>query len=234
MKRIFTSAAITLAVLLSLSTGSFAQTPKTVGQELTPDRVISLLMGAKPADKKSGPAEGLFYFSNEVSETTVLSLVKQLESWVEDTDNAGKPIRIILNSPGGSVFASFTLMDEIAAVRTRGHHVKIQTYGMAASAAGWLLQAADERVIGANSWILIHQISTKSEGKLFEIQNDMKLSTQLQDQFLERLAKRSKLSLATIHEHIDQGLDWWINAQDALKYGLVDSIEPVPGFAPNK
>lgn len=226
MKHSLTSFAIVLVALLWLPLGASAQQPDTTTQPTT----------TQPATKveASKTNEGLFYFYDEVSEGSVLSLVKQLESWSASKDNDGKPVRIILNSPGGSVFAGFTLMDEIAAVRTRGHHVKIQTYGMAASAAGWIVQAADERVIGANSWILIHQISTQSSGKLAAIQTDLKFTTQLQDQFLERLARRSKLSLATIHEHIDQGLDWWINAQDALKYGLVDSIEPVPGFAPNK
>lgn len=225
MKRSLSIFATVLVALLSLSLGASAQQP--------PDTTKTTTQPAAKveADKTN---EGLFYFYDEVSEGSVLNLVKQLEAWSTNKDNDGKPVRIILNSPGGSVFASFTLMDEISAVRTRGHHVKMQTYGMAASAAGWILQAADERVIGANSWILIHQISTKAEGKLADIQTDLKFTTQLQDQFLERLARRSKLSLATIHEHIDQGLDWWINAQDALKYGLVDSIEPVPGFAPNK
>jgi ATP-dependent protease ClpP protease subunit len=125
-------------------------------------------------------------------------------------------------------------MDEIANVRARGHHVTIETYGMAASAAGFILQSADTRVIGANSWVLIHQISSQASGKYAAIMADMKFTGQLQDQFLMRLSNRSNLSLATIHDHIDNGQDWWISADDALKYGLVDSVQPIAGFTPNK
>jgi len=230
MKRIFSSVA-TLLVLLSFATGSFAQAPKPDAP--TPDQIISTLFGMPKPDAAKA-ANGTFYFWEEVSDDSVLNLTKQLESFCEKKDNDGKPVRIVMNSPGGSVFSAYALMDEIANVRVRGHHVTIEVYGMAASAAGFILQSADERIIGANSWVLIHQISSSASGKYAAIMADMKFTSQLQDQFLSRLSSRSKLSLATIHDHIDQGFDWWISADDALKYGLVDSVQPIPGFAPNK
>jgi len=229
----FLSAILTMVALLSQPVASFAQTtakPVTNTQEQQPPSPAQIF-AALMAEKDDAQAdEGLFYFCDAVSDESVLSLTKKLEAFATDEDNADQPIRIIINSPGGSVFAGYALMDEIASVRGRGHHVKIVAYGMAASAAGWILQSADERVIGANSWILIHEVSTSASGKLATIETDLKFSHQLQDQFLLRLSQRSKLSLVAIHDHIDQGQDWWISAQDALAYGLVDSIEPVPAF----
>jgi ATP-dependent Clp protease protease subunit len=227
MKRTFSTIAFALVVLLTFATASFAQAPKPP----TPDQIFASLFGRADAPKV---ANGTFYFWEEVSDESVLSLTKQLEAFTQDKDNDGKPVRIIMNSPGGSVFSGFALMDEIANVRARGHHVTIETYGMAASAAGFILQSADTRVIGANSWVLIHQISSQASGKYAAIMADMKFTGQLQDQFLMRLSNRSNLSLATIHDHIDNGQDWWISADDALKYGLVDSVQPIAGFTPNK
>jgi ATP-dependent Clp endopeptidase proteolytic subunit ClpP len=231
VKRIFNSA-VALLVLLALSAGAFAQqASKAKPTSPSPDQIFASLFGG---DAKASNPDGTLYFWDVVSEDSVLDLTKQLEAWVADKDNKDKPVRIIMNSPGGSVFAGFALMDEIANVRARGHHVKIEAYGMAASAAGFILQAADERVIGANSWVLIHQISGGTEGKYAAMMADLKFTGQLQDQFLVRLSNRSKLSLATIHDHIDNGQDWWISADDALKYGLVDSVQATPVFPANK
>src|SRR5438309_10390756 len=105
MKRTLTVAIVTLVTLLSLSTGLLAQTPKT--PSITPDQIITALGGAK-VDAKN--ADGTFYFWEEVTEGSVLGLTKQFETWSQNKDNDGKPIRIILNSPGGSVFAAFALM----------------------------------------------------------------------------------------------------------------------------
>jgi ATP-dependent Clp endopeptidase proteolytic subunit ClpP len=183
--------------------------------------------GKHDADKTK---EGLFFFSGEIDADSSEEFVESLEKWTADSDNDGLPVRIVMNSPGGTVVQGFAMIDEINAVRRKGHHVTIVVYGEAASAAGWVLQTADTRVIGANSWVLIHQISSSEKGKLGEMQQGLQFTVQLQDQFLQLLANRSHLTLQEIHNHIDNGQDWWVPADEALKLGLVDQVEPIPSY----
>jgi len=178
-----------------------------------------------PAD----PKETTFMFYDEITQATVVQMTTKLEDWSEN--NPGQPLRIMLNSPGGDVFASFALMDELTHLRHDGHQLTIAVYGMAASAAGWIVQAGDKRIIGANSSILIHEISSGSEGKLSKMKEDIERTDRLQEQFIQLLASRSKLTARIIHSHIDGGHDWWISAQEAKRLGLVDEIEGAP-FAP--
>lgn len=179
-------------------------------------------------------SEGLFYFYDEVSKPSVLKLTQDMESWAKNPLNKDQPIRIVMNSPGGSVFDGFSLMDEIAHLRREGHRVNIEDYGMAASAAGWIMQAADTRSIGANSWMLIHEPSSETSGKLSSIETDLHFGEQLENQFLQVFADRSKLSVEEIRKHIDGGRDWWIPAKTAKTLGLVDQVEDVPVYQPEK
>jgi ATP-dependent Clp protease protease subunit len=178
--------------------------------------------------------EGVFYFYGEVNQQSALSLTQQMEMWADDPKNKDQPIRIVMNSPGGSVFDGFSMMDEIARMRRAGHHVKIEDYGMAASAAGWIMQAADTRAIGANSWMLIHEPSGQATGKLSTMGAEVHLSKDLEDQFLGVFAARSHLSADDIRKHIDDGRDWWIPAGTAKELGLVDQVEEVPPFHPEE
>jgi ATP-dependent Clp protease protease subunit len=188
----------------------------------------------------AGPAgaplakEGVFYFYGEVNQQSALNLTQQMEMWADDPRNKDQPIRIVMNSPGGSVFDGFSMMDEIARLRREGHHVKIEDYGMAASAAGWIMQAADTRAIGANSWMLIHEPSGQATGKLSAMGAEVHLSKDLEDQFLGVFAARSHLTADEIRKHIDDGRDWWIPANTAKALGLVDQVEEVPPFHPEE
>jgi len=175
------------------------------------------------AQTAAEPKETTFMFYDEITQASVAAMTAKLESWSED--NPDQPLRLMLNSPGGDVFASFALMDELNHLRHDGHKLTIVVYGMAASAAGWIVQAGDKRVIGANSSILIHEVSSGTEGKLSKMKEDIARSEQLQEQFIQLLTSRSKLTARIIHSHIDGGHDWWISAQEAKKLGLVDQIE---------
>lgn len=131
-----------------------------------------------------------------------------------------KPIEVIFNSPGGSVFDGLALFDFIRNLPTR---VDTIAYGYAASMGGILLQAGERRVMGHNCWMLIHEISDFAVGKTSELEDELELSKRLQDSLLAILAERSKLSKKKIAEKWKRK-DWWLSAQEARKLGLVDEV----------
>jgi ATP-dependent Clp protease, protease subunit len=215
---------LTIAMLAVIFFASaFISAAQTL-QSNTP--VKSLSSSVSPTQSQ----EGIFRFNQQFTSSTVDSLIDDLEEWSKD--NPRQPIRIILNSPGGEVVAGFTLIDELTHLRNMGHKITFVVYGMAASTAGFVLQAADRRIIGANAMILIHQVSSGTSGKLASMKDSIAYSQKLQDQFIKVLVSRSRLTARLIHSRIDSGQDWWLDAQEALKLGLVDEIEKVPAPQP--
>ena len=123
-------------------------------------------------------------------------------------------------------------MDEVGRLRAIGHHVTIAAYGMAASAAGWMLECGDERVIGAHAQMLIHQVSGEARGKIYDHEIAEAQMKGMWEECIKLLTARShgKLTRQIILDHTSHSEDWWITAQEALDYGLVDRIESVPAF----
>ena len=74
--------------------------------------------------------------------------------------------------------------------------------------------------------MLVHQVSSKVEGPIFAFEREIARMRELQAQTNDILIKRTALTEETINEHISNGTDWWINANDAFgKYKIVDEIE---------
>lgn len=135
---------------------------------------------------------------------------------------------LVMNSPGGSVFGGMALFDHLVAHSKRGggtHHITIVTRGMAASMGGILLQAADHRVCGPESYILVHKVSTMTGGSLDDIEDEVEFLKMMTCRVEDIFVKRSggKLTKATLRRRWSRR-DWWAGSDEALKFGLVDHI----------
>ena len=162
-----------------------------------------------------------YSFFGEVSNSSVGDCISHIEHWHRIDPDAS--YELVLNSPGGNVFAGLALYDDIMSLRDQGHSFKIITRGMAASMGAIILQAADERVIGKNSHVLIHEISTGAIGKLSEIEDEAKFAEQLSARLLDILAERSTLTQTQIKRKWKRK-DWWLGAQEAVDLGFADRI----------
>lgn len=174
--------------------------------------------------------EAVFVFAQPIEQANVASFVINLIDW--SRNNPGRPLRVDLNSGGGTILDGFALYEEFMRLRRVGHRLTIAVYGRAASCASWLLQAADVRIIGSNSWVLIHEVRSQMSGSLTELRREVKRCEDLQRQTFGLIASRSKLTIEQMDKRTSEGGDWWLNAQEALDVGLVDVIEFPPPFAP--
>ena len=177
-----------------------------------------------------------FYsFNDQVSGTSVKSCIDQLTKWMRL--EPGCDIEIQFNSPGGEVIAGLALFDFIQTVRSAGHHVTTSTIGYAASMAGVLLQAGDHRVMGAESWLMLHEASFGSQGKTSEVEDRVEWIKRVQDRFLNIFADRCKnaptatatkrLTKAQIKKRWER-TDFWVSSDEALEFGLIDEIRSYP------
>lgn len=166
----------------------------------------------------------VYLFDGPVGAKSVKACVKQLTTWAR-TSPPGKPcaIEVQINSPGGDIFQGFALIDFIRGLSKAGHYITAVTYGMAASMGGVLLQAADHRVIGANSFLLLHEGSLFAGGDYSHFEDQYKLMQQLHGRILDLFASRAKVDQKYIREHWERK-DWWVTASESLKLGFVDEV----------
>lgn len=180
------------------------------------------------ARDRSSADENLTYtFYDGVTDETIKPAIAKLGEWGRRFP--GKPVTVILNSPGGSVFAGVALYDFLQKMRADGHHVTVMCLGMAASMGGILLQAGDRRIIGPNARVLIHAVSGGTRGNVYLMEDDLELSKVLWEGLKKILAARSTLTEQQIEDRAHRK-DWWISAQEAVKLGFADEILAAPPF----
>lgn len=162
-----------------------------------------------------------FHFTAPVDQSAVAACIDATERWQKLDPKA--PITIILTSPGGSVIPGVALFDHILALRSRGCEVIIVVRGYAASMAAILLQAGSKRVMGPQSYLLIHEVSAGTGGKMGEMEDDLGFYRMLQGRIVDIFATRSKLTKKEIRDKWRRK-DWWLDSTEAMKLGLVDEI----------
>lgn len=163
----------------------------------------------------------VYRFNGAVTGDSARAAVRKLSEWRRN--DPGCDIEVVFNSPGGSVIDGMALFDAILDLRATGHRITTRCQGMAASMAGILLQAGEVRVIGKESYLLIHEVSTMAMGKIGEIEDEVEFVKKIQDRVLTIFAERSNLSKATIRRRWRRK-DWWLSSDEALKFGFVDEV----------
>lgn len=163
----------------------------------------------------------VYAFNDVVSGSSVGACISQLNIW--SRTEPGCDIEVIFNSPGGAVIEGMALYDYFQTLRRAGHKLTTVTYGMAASMAGILLQAGDVRVIGAESYVLIHEISTMAIGKIGDLEDVVEFCKMIQKRVIDIFAARSNKPVSYFEKHWRRK-DWWLTSEDCMKIGIVDEV----------
>lgn len=167
-----------------------------------------------------------YQFLGNVDDVSVGNAYDTLTAWhrIDAAEgNKDRPYTITFSSPGGAVMPGFRLYDHLTELKVAGHHLTTRVRGAAMSMGATLLQAGDVRIMGAESVLLIHELSGGVQGKGGEIADTLALMKILTDRVLGIYAKRTALTAAEIKRRWSR-TDWWLSSEDALKYGFVDVI----------
>ena len=162
----------------------------------------------------------IIFLGEDVNEHTANLVVAQM-LFLENQD-PNKDIIFYINSPGGSVYHAFAIYDTMKFVKS-----DIQTVGVGvqASAAALLLSSGTKgkRMLLPHSTVMIHQPSSASErAKITDLEIDLKEGLRLKKLLNEILAKNTGHPLTKIEKDVDR--DYWMTADEAKKYGLVDKV----------
>lgn len=138
-----------------------------------------------------------------------------------DSQGEGKDIKMYINSPGGSVTAGLAIYDTMQYVKS---DVSTICVGIAASMAATLLAsgAKGKRFSLPNSEVMLHQVMGGAEGQASDIKIRAEHILKLHSRLNQILAKHTGQDIAKIEKDTDR--DFFMNAEEAKAYGLVDSI----------
>ena len=132
-----------------------------------------------------------------------------------------EPVKLYINSPGGDVDSGFAIYDMIRFVSCP---VTIIGMGLVASAAALVLLAVPlERRIGLpNSSYLIHQPLSEMKGNATDIEIHAMQLEKIKAKINRMIAEATGKSLEKVAHDTDR--DYWLDADDAVKYGLISRI----------
>jgi len=182
--------------------------------------------GDKSSDANIEVINNHIYFYSEIKRNSILKLnkkIKELETklltYADSLEWEPPGIFLHINSYGGSVFAGVAGMDQIL-------NCKLPVYtvidGCAASAATFLSVVGTKRLINKHAHILIHQLSSGFWGKFSEIEDEMKNLKKITKMIKEVYLKNTNITKKQLDKMLKH--DLWLNAEEALEYGLVDEV----------
>jgi ATP-dependent Clp protease, protease subunit len=138
-------------------------------------------------------------------------------------EDAYMPIKIYINSPGGSVSAGMAIYDTIQLAK-KTCTVQTVCVGLCASMGAILLGSGTkgERLAQEHSEIMIHQLSSGVKGKGSDIQIAARQCERTHQMLVEILAKDCGRTTKQVEKEIKD--DYYMNAEEAKKYGIIDNV----------
>jgi len=163
--------------------------------------------------------ERIIFLGSPVSDAVANTVIAQM--LFLESEDAKKDIKLYINSPGGSVTAGLAIYDTMQYIKP---DVSTICIGIAASMSAVLLAAGakGKRFALPNSEIMLHQVMGGAEGQATDIKIRVEHILKIKDLLNQILAKHTNQPIAKIEKDTDR--DFFLNADEAQKYGLVDKI----------
>ena len=155
---------------------------------------------------------------DEINSVTASNVISQLTAL---DDISHQDITLMINSPGGSVADGFAIIDAMSSLKS---DIRTVCTGVAASMAAVVLSAGTEgkRLITPMAEVMIHQPLGGIQGQASEISKMCEHITKVKDNIAEFLSEKTSNSKEKLIADMDR--DYWMDAREAIKYGLVDKI----------
>lgn len=160
----------------------------------------------------------IIYFGNPFNEDTYNALIAQMLYLASISD---EPIKLYINSPGGSVMDGLAVIDTMNFIRPEVHTLCV---GMAASMGAVVLSNGEKgnRFALPHSRVMIHQISSQHKGTYSDLKIEFELTQELRKDLYNILAKNMEISFEEVERLCDR--DNWLRAEEAVDLKIIDNI----------
>lgn len=163
--------------------------------------------------------ERIIFLGGPIDDTSANIIIAQL-LFLESEDQK-KDIQFYINSPGGSVSSTMAIYDTMNHIKA---DVSTICVGIAASGAAILLSSGTKgkRYVLPSAEVMIHQPLGGTEGQASDIAITAKHILKTKDMLNKLLAKNTGKSVSEVEKDTDR--DFFMSAEEAKKYGIVDEI----------
>lgn len=158
------------------------------------------------------------YLTGEINDAKATDICVQINCLAE---NSSEDIYLIIQSPGGNVSAGMAILDTM---NSCGCDICTVVQGMAASMGALLASSGTngKRYVSENSEIMIHQPIGGASGQASDIERQASHILKIKKRLHNILARNTGKALTQINKDCDR--DFWMDAREAVKYGLADKI----------
>ncbi|MCW9054520.1 MAG: ATP-dependent Clp protease proteolytic subunit [Candidatus Pacebacteria bacterium] len=163
--------------------------------------------------------ERIIFLSGPINDAVANLVVAQL--LFLQSEDPKKDVFLYINSPGGSVTSTMAMIDTMNHIKP---DVATVCVGMAASGGAWTLAAGKKgkRFALPNAEVMIHQPLGGAEGQATDIEITARWILKTKERMTKMMADFTGQDAKTIERDIDR--DFWMTAQEAKKYGVVDEV----------
>ncbi|MEC0175220.1 ATP-dependent Clp endopeptidase proteolytic subunit ClpP [Paenibacillus favisporus] len=165
----------------------------------------------------------IIFLGSEVNDVVANSIIAQLLFLA--ADDPEKDISLYINSPGGSTSAGYAILDTMDYIKPK---VTTICMGLAASMGAVLFLAGEKgmRYALPNSEFMLHQPLGGAQGPAADIDITARRILKLRSKINDFIAEKTGQPLERIEK--DTNRDFFLSAQEALEYGIVDRIITQP------
>lgn len=138
-------------------------------------------------------------------------------------------IHLSLTSPGGSVYSGFSMYDVIKTYsKVVDTYIHVSGFCMSMGIPVLCSVPVEYRYAHPNTIFMIHQVSSISFGVVADMEQDIEHTKFLQDRLFDIIKNNTNIPSAKLEQVYREKLDWFITAEEALKYGLISKITDDP------
>jgi ATP-dependent Clp protease protease subunit len=161
----------------------------------------------------------IIFLGGPIDDGVANSIIAQL--LFLDSQNSKEDIKLYVNSPGGQVTSALAIYDTMQYVKA---DVATICVGLSASAAALLLTAGakGKRSILPNGEVLIHQVMGGAEGQATDVAIHANHILKTKQRLNEIMAKHTGQKIEKVEKDAER--DYFMSAEEAKKYGIVDKI----------
>ena len=161
----------------------------------------------------------IVFLGGEIDDDTANLVVAQL--LFLDMENPDSDISLYINSPGGSVTAGMAIFDTMNYIKP---DVRTVCIGMAASMGAFLMMAGKKgkRLALPNSEIMIHQPLGGAQGQATDVAIRAEWLMKTKEKMTRMMSEMTGQDIERVKQDVER--DYFMSAEEALKYGIIDEI----------
>ena len=204
----------------------------------SPDLIVPYVIETTPRGERGMDIwsrllrERIIFIGTPIDDVVASSVVAQL--LLLRSEDPDKEIQLFINSPGGSVYAGLAIYDTMQYIQQdSGLRLRTTCFGAAASFGAVLLMAGSKGSHYAlpNSTVIIHQPTSPGRGgQASDIEIEAREILRLRSRMNDIMAYHTGQPVDKIAQDVDR--DFFMTAQQALEYGIIDEVIHLPALEP--